>query len=173
MTSVDATLEQRGSSYGEFKDNALVTQSLMNALRLHSISFANPLLDTDEEAMHMICHNIARIVCGHGEVVDNWHDIAGYAKLAMVIHPKPAIIPGNTPIPTGLFGALKAALVSPLNVNGTIQRELKPFEAVAIDAILMPLAYIATDKIFAYHSWEAIVEQAQTAQDALEDLLDE
>lgn len=170
MTSIAATLEQRGSSYGEFKDNAAVTQGLMNHLRLHSISFGNPLSDTDEEAMHMVCHKIARTVCGHGEVVDNWHDQAGYAKLARVMHEKPAVVPGQTPIPSALFKDLKATLVSP---HGTPQRELQPFEVKAIDAILVALAYIATDKIFAYHCWETIEQEALAAQSELEDLLDE
>lgn len=173
MTSIAATLEQRGSQYGEFKDNAMVTQSLIKALRTHSIAFASPMLDTDEEAMHMVCHKIARIVCGHGEVVDNWHDIAGYARLAMVIHTKPAVVPGQTPIPKGLFENLKHALISPSVRDGVIQRELQYFEVVAIEAILMALAYIATDKIFAYHCWEAIELRALEAQSMLEDLLDE
>lgn len=76
---VEATLQQRGSVYGSFKDNAQTTQTLMDVIESTK---KRPLEKFEIEALHMICHKISRIVCGLKTKKDNWHDIAGYAKLA-------------------------------------------------------------------------------------------
>jgi hypothetical protein len=79
MSSVDKTLEVRGSRYGTFENNATTTQSLMEVIE-KAPSFEQ-LSKLHKEAIHMIFHKIARIVCGDPNYIDNVHDIVGYAKL--------------------------------------------------------------------------------------------
>lgn len=80
MNKVDETLEERGSRYGEFVDVANVTAELYGAI-------CRKMQERDEfepyhiEAIHMICQKLARAVCGDPMYADNWHDIAGYARL--------------------------------------------------------------------------------------------
>jgi hypothetical protein len=78
-THVDATLKERGGVYGNFEDNANFTQEIMQVIQAN---IERPLANYEREALHMIAHKMARIVCGKKTKKDNWHDIAGYAKLA-------------------------------------------------------------------------------------------
>ena len=81
MSDIKQTLEQRGSTYGDFKDHARVTQALKATAEEHGINW-NMLKDTHREALEMIFHKIGRILNGDPDYKDNWHDIAGYSKLA-------------------------------------------------------------------------------------------
>lgn len=72
------TLSERGTTHGDFTDNSRVSQ------QLKAIIFSDPtiiLSPVQCEALDMICHKLARIVCGNPNHSDHWHDIAGYAKL--------------------------------------------------------------------------------------------
>lgn len=83
MNDVTATLKQRGLKYGTFENNAITTQGIMQILKEGCYrNDSRELLSHEKEALHMIAHKMSRIVCGTGKVKDNWHDIAGYAKLA-------------------------------------------------------------------------------------------
>lgn len=76
---LSAVLQQRGSRYGEFKDNASISQHLKSIIHNSSNYY---MLDSDmKEALDMISHKIARIVEGDPYYDDSWVDIAGYAKL--------------------------------------------------------------------------------------------
>lgn len=79
-TRVSETLKKRGHRYGDFTDNAALSQSLKGWLR-RQIGYTI-LDDTKREALEMIAQKIARILNGDPEYKDNWHDIAGYATLA-------------------------------------------------------------------------------------------
>ena len=79
-TNIEDTLKERGSRYGDFSDNAELSERLLLLLRV-SIGYGN-LRDVHKAALNVICQKIARIVNGDPEYKDNWHDIAGYAKLA-------------------------------------------------------------------------------------------
>ena len=74
------TLEKRESLYGGFNNVAKVSQELKKVMR--------PALENSDdvirEAIEMICHKMARIAASEKgwKVVDNFHDIAGYATLA-------------------------------------------------------------------------------------------
>jgi hypothetical protein len=77
--SIQNTLQERGSRYGAFTDNAVLTQSFMDVLakapnydKLHAQHL---------EAFHMIFHKISRLACGDCMHADGPHDIAGYATL--------------------------------------------------------------------------------------------
>ena len=76
---IDTTLQQRGSKYGPFEDNARVIFHLKKAIEIGPTY--NTLLPEHLEAYHMIFHKIARSVCGDCMYQDNIHDIVGYAKL--------------------------------------------------------------------------------------------
>lgn len=77
---INETLKERGKRYGAFKYHADISQRLKNNMRLH-VNWERLSLDK-QEALDMIQHKIARILNGDPNYKDNWHDIAGYAKLA-------------------------------------------------------------------------------------------
>ena len=77
--NIDNTLNERGSRYGTFEDNAKITQMLMEVIK--TAPSYDRLTHKHKEAFHMIFHKIARCVCGDPMYIDNIHDIVGYAKL--------------------------------------------------------------------------------------------
>lgn len=79
--SVKTILKERGNRYGEFKDNADISQALKNRIT-HGKSYQE--LDTiHKEALHNILQKIARIVNGDPNYIDNWVDIIGYSQLVL------------------------------------------------------------------------------------------
>ena len=76
---VAATLDEREHQYGSFEKVAATTVQLMAIIG--SGESASKLSDSQNEALHMICSKIARIVNGDVKYLDNWHDISGYATL--------------------------------------------------------------------------------------------
>jgi hypothetical protein len=79
VSDISTTLQQRGSRYGELIDNAGVAQALKKVFR----AAPNwPRLAADQqEALDQIASKMSRALTGDPEYSDNWHDIAGYAKL--------------------------------------------------------------------------------------------
>lgn len=78
--NINDTLAQRGSTYGDFTDNARISESLMDTLR-NEEGYKN-LRPVHRAALNVITQKMARIVNGDPEYKDNWHDITGYSKLA-------------------------------------------------------------------------------------------
>ncbi len=76
---LESILQARGDRYGAFADNAFVAQHIKRALNMGRNALA--LSDDQREALHQIASKISRIVTGDPDYVDNWDDIAGYAKL--------------------------------------------------------------------------------------------
>lgn len=93
-SSVEATLAQRGSRYGDFTDHARICQALKDVM----VDTTGPSLDefgaqlisprgwsyldpVKKQALEVIADKIARILSGDPNYDDNWHDIQGYAKL--------------------------------------------------------------------------------------------
>jgi len=78
--SIESTLAERGSRYGDFSDHAVIAQNIQTIMResdgWHSLSADK------KQALTVIADKIARILNGDPEYRDNWHDIRGYAKLA-------------------------------------------------------------------------------------------
>ena len=72
------TLNERQSTYGDFKDVAGMTQELLAVMEQYGYS---DMPKPHKEALHMICSKMARIVNGDHNHLDSWHDIGGYAKL--------------------------------------------------------------------------------------------
>lgn len=85
--SVEATLAQRGSRYGDFTDHAELCQKLKDAMMTMSVPDNggmlawNKLSDVQKQALEVIMDKVARILTGDPNYDDNWHDIQGYAKL--------------------------------------------------------------------------------------------
>lgn len=74
---VENILKERGQRYGDFGENAEISQSLKEIIR-----GARPLMPPQQlEALDLISTKISRIVTGDWSYVDNWDDIAGYATL--------------------------------------------------------------------------------------------
>lgn len=80
MSSVENTLKERGTRYGDFKDQGRITQNLKRAMR--DGTTWESLTDDKKEALDMIASKISRILNGDPEYWDSWHDVAGYAALA-------------------------------------------------------------------------------------------
>lgn len=77
--TVNATVEERGSRYGAFKDGADIMQSLKDVMR--DTPNWSSLTPSQREALEMIQHKIGRILNGDPNYTDSWHDIQGYARL--------------------------------------------------------------------------------------------
>ena len=80
MSDIDSTLEERGTRYGSYVDVSDLTFELFAKIceRMEGREGFEPY---HIEAIHMICNKLARAVCGDPMYADNWHDIAGYARL--------------------------------------------------------------------------------------------
>ena len=81
MSDIDAILKERGEKYGKFEDHARVTISLKDVIAKRLIGRGMCIEDDQQEALHMICHKLGRIVNGDPDYADSWRDIAGYATL--------------------------------------------------------------------------------------------
>lgn len=79
MTTVDNTLQERGTRYGEFHEHARITQNLKRAMQ-DSPNW-NDLPDDMKEALEMVAHKAGRILNGDPNYDDSWHDIIGYTRL--------------------------------------------------------------------------------------------
>lgn len=79
MTTIESTLKERGSRYGEFCTHARITQHLKQTMT-ESPNWATLDLDM-KEALEMVAHKIGRILNGDPNYHDSWHDIIGYTKL--------------------------------------------------------------------------------------------
>jgi len=75
----EETLIERGKNYGSFQTGAITMQTLKRVVR-DNRNYRN-LSSAQCEAIDMILHKIGRVVNGNPNYADNWHDIAGYAKL--------------------------------------------------------------------------------------------
>ena len=77
--TIDDTLAERGSRYGEFDEHAEITQSLKEIM--YDTPKWGALVDDQKEALEMVAHKIGRILNGDPNYVDSWTDIAGYVRL--------------------------------------------------------------------------------------------
>lgn len=88
MADVEEVLEKRGSTYGNFYTLSSLSQTLYSIIIAHYTELASKREEKDtrlppfvQESLRMICHKLARIGNGNPYHIDNWVDIAGYAKL--------------------------------------------------------------------------------------------
>ena len=82
MSSIDATLSERGRRYGEFENHAEHSITIKAVLfTLMGEEKAKTLKADQVEAICMIAHKLARITNGDPHYDDSWRDVAGYAQL--------------------------------------------------------------------------------------------
>jgi len=77
--SLADTMKERNARYGDFRIQARVGKAIRFAMRL--APNWHKLTPSQELALDWISDKIARILCGDTLYSDNWHDLAGYAKL--------------------------------------------------------------------------------------------
>lgn len=77
--TIEATLGERGSRYGDFCEHARITQNIKVAMQ-DSPNW-DKLPPNMKECLEMIAHKVGRILNGSPLYKDSWHDIVGYAKL--------------------------------------------------------------------------------------------
>jgi tetratricopeptide (TPR) repeat protein len=84
---INSTLDKRGSRYGDFDTQAMLTQVFVNTFNQHYYGVrkgqdnVKPLDPVLAEGIHMIFHKLARIANGDPLYLDNVRDISGYATL--------------------------------------------------------------------------------------------
>lgn len=76
--NVEETIKDRDSKYGSFVDYCAISSNLKANMKFAKNGKIHPL---HREALDMIFCKIARILNGDPNLVDNWHDVAGYATL--------------------------------------------------------------------------------------------
>ena len=82
MSTIDTTLAERGTRYGEFDQHASITQGIKREMA-KSRNWA-ALADDKKEALEMVAHKIGRILNGDPDYADSWTDIIGYTRLVEV-----------------------------------------------------------------------------------------
>lgn len=76
---IEATLSQRGGTYGDFRDNARISQNIKKAMQdSPNWQVLPPYM---KESLELIALKMSRILSGDPLYADNPHDIIGYAKL--------------------------------------------------------------------------------------------
>lgn len=78
---IDQILEERGSSYGNFGSQALISQNIKAAMR-HSPNWQKLPADM-KESLEMVALKIGRILNGNPSYIDSWTDVVGYAQLVV------------------------------------------------------------------------------------------
>jgi len=79
MVNINETLKDRGSSYGNYLGQAMIAMYMKDYFRTHTNW--NDMKDDQKDCLDMIAVKISRILNGDPNVIDSWHDIAGYATL--------------------------------------------------------------------------------------------
>ena len=77
--NIDALLDEREKTHGDYAEHADVTQRLK--IIMHNHDGISQLSFMQLEALDMIAHKIGRILAGNPNFKDHWDDIAGYARL--------------------------------------------------------------------------------------------
>lgn len=78
---INTIMEERGSSYGDFGNQAMCAQTLKQILHGHAHRHGVDLSGEQKEAIDMMATKLSRIVNGDPNKVDSWRDVEGYAKL--------------------------------------------------------------------------------------------
>ena len=88
MADVQATLEERGTKYGDWKNHAQISQDIQSAM-IKGWMMRGDGQDFSElpaymnEALTMISNKIGRIINGDPYYEDSWRDVVGYAQLVV------------------------------------------------------------------------------------------
>ena len=80
MADIDDTIAEREKRYGDFSDSAALSEDMIE--RMMREPGWKRLSADKKKSLRTIADKMSRILSGDPEYTDNWHDIAGYAKLA-------------------------------------------------------------------------------------------
>lgn len=111
MSSIDSTLTERGSRYGQFDGHARITQNIKAAMQ-DSPNWSR-LAPDQKEALEMAAHKFGRILNGDPNYIDSWHDVIGYTRLVEQRLEQEQ----NSKTPTGTSDTNQAATFGPLGVG--------------------------------------------------------
>ena len=76
---IEETLSRRGGTYGDFRDNARISQNLKKAMQdSPNWQVLPPYM---KEGLELIMLKVSRMLSGDPLYADNPHDMIGYAKL--------------------------------------------------------------------------------------------
>lgn len=79
--SLDDTLAERGSVYGDFDGNLFLRTQIMSAIDARYTAVNNkPLTNEQRHLFQDVIAKLARLAATP-EHLDSWHDLAGYATL--------------------------------------------------------------------------------------------
>lgn len=140
MSSIDATLSERGQRYGKFEDHAEHSIAIKAVLfTLMGEEKAHTLKADQVEAICMIAHKLARITNGDPHYDDSWRDVAGYAQLVAnrlardAAKPEPKLKPEPKPEPKPEVGVQVRTFVAdgdevdmPPEIRNLLRRFLDP-----------------------------------------------
>lgn len=76
----DALLDTRGTTHGDFSQNAIYGQELRSLFRSSPMWPTMPAVQ--REALDLIACKLSRILSGQSRFADHWADLQGYARLA-------------------------------------------------------------------------------------------
>lgn len=79
---VRITLQKRGDRYGDVDVQAGLYDELLEVIGKHVQEWRS-MTPRQRQSIRMICLKISRLVCGNHDDADSWHDIEGYARLAV------------------------------------------------------------------------------------------
>lgn len=77
--TTEMLVAERGQTYGLYSETSRISQNIKNTFK-ETPGYVR-LKDFQREALDFIANKIARALNGKPDYVDNWDDIAGYAKL--------------------------------------------------------------------------------------------
>lgn len=81
MTTIQDTLNERGTRYGDFFDHSRFATNIQEAMQETDPAKWNRLPSYVKRGLTTIADKIARILNGDEWYEDSYHDIVGYAKL--------------------------------------------------------------------------------------------
>ena len=81
VKDINSILEERGSSYGDFGSQALISQNIKAAMR-HSPNWQKLPADM-KESLEMTANKLARLLNGDWAYTDNITDMIGYLTLVL------------------------------------------------------------------------------------------
>jgi hypothetical protein len=79
QNSIDDTLKERGTKYGEYTRQASIAQNIKYEMR--AATSWMKLEAYQRETLDMVANKLARILNGDPNYIDSWHDIIGYVRL--------------------------------------------------------------------------------------------
>jgi hypothetical protein len=81
MTEISETIKERGNRYGNYLQQTRISDALSRAVTDSSGNAVFEMETDQRDAISMIIVKLSRILNGDPDYIDNWTDIAGYAKL--------------------------------------------------------------------------------------------